>query len=297
MPVIEAQAVSKRFLLRHNASVELKVRFLGLLHPGEAAVDRGVLGAQETSRCASSAAKRSAWSAATGRARARFLKLIAGIHRPTSGRLLVARGARICSMIELGVGFHPELTGRENVFLSASIHGLSRAEIDRIYQAVVEYSGLEHFIDVPIKNYSSGMYMRLGFAIAANLDPDILLLDEIFAVGDADFQQRCIATVNSFMAQRQDDHLRLACAVRDPLDLPARVRARAGRTGLRRGRRGRASVLRGAAGRFAILMRERIEKVSPRGSRRRSRQGITRRLPGVVSTAPGPAPTITGHRE
>jgi ABC-type polysaccharide/polyol phosphate transport system ATPase subunit len=104
-------------------------------------------------------------------------------------------------MIELGVGFHPELTGRENVFLSASIYGLTRQKIEAIYDAVVEYSGLEHFIDVPIKNYSSGMYMRLGFAIAANLDPEILLLDEIFAVGDADFQQRCTATVNRFMAE------------------------------------------------------------------------------------------------
>jgi SAM-dependent methyltransferase len=113
--------------------------------------------------------------------------------------MLVARGARISSMIELGVGFHPELTGRENVVLNASIHGLTRAAIDEIYDAVVEYSGLEHFIDVPIKNYSSGMHMRLGFAIAANLDPDILLLDEIFAVGDADFQQRCMATVKRFL--------------------------------------------------------------------------------------------------
>ncbi len=104
-------------------------------------------------------------------------------------------------MIELGVGFHPELTGRENVFLSASIHGLTGAEIHRIYDAIVEYSGLEHFIDVPIKNYSSGMYMRLGFAIAANLNPDILLLDEIFAVGDADFQLRCAATIKQFIAE------------------------------------------------------------------------------------------------
>jgi ABC-type polysaccharide/polyol phosphate transport system ATPase subunit len=104
-------------------------------------------------------------------------------------------------MIELGVGFHPELTGRENVFLSAAIHGLTRAEIERMYDAIVEYSGLEHFIDVPIKNYSSGMHMRLGFAIAANLDPDILLLDEIFAVGDADFQQRCVETIKGFQRQ------------------------------------------------------------------------------------------------
>jgi ABC-type polysaccharide/polyol phosphate transport system ATPase subunit/SAM-dependent methyltransferase len=198
VPVIDAQAVSKRFLLRHNASGELKVRFLGLVHPERRQsieefwalkrislrIDRGeaigVIGRN-------------------GSGKSTFLKLVAAIHRPTSGRILVARGARISSMIELGVGFHPELTGRENVFLNAAIHGLTRAEIETIYGRVVDYSGLEHFIDVPIKNYSSGMYMRLGFAIAANLDPDILLLDEIFAVGDADFQQRCIDTLKRFM--------------------------------------------------------------------------------------------------
>ena len=108
-------------------------------------------------------------------------------------------------MIELGVGFHPELTGRENVFLNA-VDSRPDARRDRARSTtrVVEYSGLEHFIDVPIKNYSSGMHMRLGFAIAANLDPDILLLDEIFAVGDADFQQRCIETVNRFIDAGQD---------------------------------------------------------------------------------------------
>ena len=163
-----------------------------------------------------------------GSGKSTFLKLVAGIHRPTSGRLLVARGARIASMIELGVGFHPELTGRENVFLNAAIHGLSRSEIEAIYGAIVEYSGLEHFIDVPIKNYSSGMHMRLGFAIAANLDPDILLLDEIFAVGDADFQQRCIATVQQVPRAGQDHHVRVARAGGGARDLPAGLRARAG---------------------------------------------------------------------
>ena len=87
------------------------------------------------------------------------------------------------------------------MFLNAAIHGLSGPETEAIYHDIVSYSGLEHFIDVPIKNYSSGMYMRLGFAIAANLEPDILLLDEIFAVGDADFQQRCVDTVKGFMEQ------------------------------------------------------------------------------------------------
>jgi ABC-type polysaccharide/polyol phosphate transport system ATPase subunit len=200
MPVIEAQSVSKQFLLRHNASAELKVRFLGLLHPDrrqsveEFWALKGVSIRIEHGEVLGLIGR-------NGSGKSTLLKLIAGIHRPTSGRLLVARSARIASMIELGVGFHPELTGRENVFLSASIHGMTRQEIERIYQAVVDYSGLEHFIDVPIKNYSSGMYMRLGFAIAANLNPDILLLDEIFAVGDADFQQRCIATVQRFMAE------------------------------------------------------------------------------------------------
>jgi ABC-type polysaccharide/polyol phosphate transport system ATPase subunit len=199
VPVIEAQGVSKQFQLRHNVSVELKVRFLGFLHPQKRQsieefwalknvslrIDRG---------------EAVGLVGRNGSGKSTFLKLIAAIHRPTSGRLLVARGARIGSMIELGVGFHPELTGRENVFLSAAIHGLTRDQIEGIYDSVVEYSGLEHFIDVPIKNYSSGMHMRLGFAIAANLDPDILLLDEIFAVGDADFQQRCNATLNRFLA-------------------------------------------------------------------------------------------------
>jgi ABC-2 type transport system ATP-binding protein/lipopolysaccharide transport system ATP-binding protein len=196
--VISAQALSKQFLLRHNASVELKVRFLGLLDPRR----RESIEQFWALRNVSLAIRRGEAVGLVGRngsGKSTLLKLIAGIHRPTSGILRVARGARISSMIELGVGFHPELTGRENVFLNASIHGLSRAQIEDIYAKVVEYSGLAHFIDVPIKNYSSGMHMRLGFAIAANLDPDILLLDEIFAVGDADFQQRCVGTVRRFL--------------------------------------------------------------------------------------------------
>ena len=200
MSVIEAQEVSKRFFLRHNASSELKVRFLGLLHRSKRQSVEEFWAVKNVSLTIN----RGDVVGLVGRngsGKSTFLKLIAGIHRPTGGRMLVARGARIASMIELGVGFHPELTGRENVFLNASIQGLTIPAIERIYPAVAEYSGLEHFMDVPIKNYSSGMHMRLGFAIAANLDPDILLLDEIFAVGDIVFQEKCVATVRQFMKE------------------------------------------------------------------------------------------------
>jgi ABC-2 type transport system ATP-binding protein len=197
--VVEAHDVSKRFLLHHEA-VELKVRFLNLLRRNRRQSVEEFWALRNVSMRVDHG-ESIGLVGRNGSGKSTFLKLVAGIHRPTSGRMLVARGVRIASMIELGVGFHAEMTGRENVFLNAAIHGLSNSEIQSIYSAIVEYSGLEHFIDVPIKNYSSGMYMRLGFAIAANLDPDILLLDEIFAVGDADFQQRCIATVNKFLEQ------------------------------------------------------------------------------------------------
>ena len=198
MPVIRAESVSKRFLLRHNAARDLKVRLLGLLHPTRRQTVEEFWALKGVSLSIDHG-ESVGLIGRNGSGKSTLLKLIAATHRPTSGQLLVSRGARISSMIELGVGFHPELTGRENVFLSASIHGLTHQEIENIYRAVVDYSGLEHFIDVPIKNYSSGMYMRLGFAIAANLNPDILLLDEIFAVGDADFQQRCTSTVKQFV--------------------------------------------------------------------------------------------------
>ena len=198
MPVIDAQSVSKRFLLKHNASVELKVRFLGMLHKESRQSIEEFWAIKDVSLSIDHG-ESVGLVGRNGSGKSTFLKLIAAIHRPTSGRMLVARQSRISSMIELGVGFHPELTGRENVFLNAAIHGLEKSEIERIYDAVVEYSGLGHFIDIPIKGYSSGMHMRLGFAISANLDPDILLLDEIFAVGDADFQQRCTGTIRRFM--------------------------------------------------------------------------------------------------
>lgn len=197
-PVIEARELSKQFVLRHNAG-ELKVRALGML--GSAArASREAFWALRNVSIRIGDGESLALVGRNGSGKSTFLKLVAGIHRPTGGQLLVRRGVHIASMIELGTGFHPELTGQENVLLNASIHGLSRAEALGMYDAVVAYSGLQHFMDVPIKTYSSGMHMRLGFAIAANLNPDILLLDEIFAVGDEEFQRQCMATVQGFLA-------------------------------------------------------------------------------------------------
>lgn len=119
-----------------------------------------------------------------------LLRMMAGIHFPTTGT--VATKGRISALLELGAGFHPELTGRENVYLNASILGLSRKQTDVIFDRIVDFSGLAAFIDSPVKHYSSGMYVRLGFSVAVHVDPQILLVDEVIAVGDEDFQRRCL---------------------------------------------------------------------------------------------------------
>jgi len=199
-PILVAERVSKRFLLHHNRAYSLKARLLATvvpdlrprvedfwalrdidlrIHRGEAL---GLVGRN-------------------GSGKSTLLKTLAGLHRPTTGRVLVRRGVKIGTMIELGVGFHPELSGRENVYLSASVYGLTKSEVDRIYDAVVDYSEIGNFIDEPIKNYSSGMMMRLAFALAIHIDAEVLLLDEIFAVGDEGFQQKCRRTMQTFIEQ------------------------------------------------------------------------------------------------
>lgn len=125
-----------------------------------------------------------------GAGKSTVLKLAARVLEPTAGRVEV-RG-RVAALLELGVGFHPELTGRENVFLNGAFLGLSRREMARRLEAIVAFAELEDFIDVPVKHYSSGMYVRLAFAVAAHLDPEILLVDEVLAVGDAAFQRKCL---------------------------------------------------------------------------------------------------------
>jgi lipopolysaccharide transport system ATP-binding protein len=125
-----------------------------------------------------------------GAGKSTLLKLLARITLPTEGRIELH--GRIASLLEVGTGFHPELTGRENVYLNGAILGLSRDEIERRYEAIVEFSGVGAFIDTPVKRYSSGMFVRLGFAVAAHLDAEIMLVDEVLAVGDAAFQRKCM---------------------------------------------------------------------------------------------------------
>jgi ABC-type polysaccharide/polyol phosphate transport system ATPase subunit len=131
-----------------------------------------------------------------GSGKSTLLRLIAGIIKPTAGRVEV--GGRVGSLLELGAGFHPDFSGRENVFLNGAIYGLKRAQIRERFDEIVAFAELERAIDRPVRTYSSGMYMRLGFAIAAHLDADVLLLDEVFAVGDEAFQRKCFGKVFEF---------------------------------------------------------------------------------------------------
>jgi ABC-type polysaccharide/polyol phosphate transport system ATPase subunit len=124
-----------------------------------------------------------------GSGKSTLLKLITGIYRPTSGRITTE--GRIAALIELGAGFHPDMTGRENIRLNGAILGLSKKEITDATEEIIDFSGLREFIDDPVKHYSSGMYVRLGFSVAVNLKPDVLLVDEVLAVGDEEFQRKC----------------------------------------------------------------------------------------------------------
>lgn len=131
-----------------------------------------------------------------GSGKSTILKIIAGVFRPTAGRANI--NGRVAALIELAAGFHPDLTGRENIVINGLLLGLSRKEIAAREAQIIEFAELGDFIDSPVKQYSSGMFMRLGFAIASEVDPDILLMDEILAVGDASFQQKCLARVSEF---------------------------------------------------------------------------------------------------
>jgi len=194
-PAIQVSGVSKRFRLSHETYHSLKER---VVHFGRTMSSEDfwalrdidvTIGQGETYGLLGH----------NGSGKSTLLKLIGGILAPTAGEIRVA--GRIAALLELGAGFHPELTGRENVYLNGSILGLSRREIDKRFDAIVGFAELEQFIDMQVRNYSSGMYVRLGFAVAVNVDPDILLVDEVLAVGDESFQRKCLERVRQFQKE------------------------------------------------------------------------------------------------
>jgi len=196
---IDIVNVSKAFSIRHNRSNSLKSSFVGIFHPRyQERVEE--FWALRDINLEIQPGESFGIIGRNGSGKSTLLRIIAGIYSPSSGEIRMPKNIRVGAMIELGVGFHPELTGRENIFLGASIHGLCRKEIEALYPAIVEFAELEDFMDTAIKNYSSGMHARLGFALAVNLNPDLFIIDEVLSVGDEAFQQKCIKQIEAFQA-------------------------------------------------------------------------------------------------
>lgn len=192
-PAIEVRGVSKRFRINRDRQTSLKERLVHLGRPKRGHTDFWALRDIDLDVMPGETV---GLLGHNGSGKSTLLKCVGGILTPTTGEIRV-RG-RVASLLELGAGFHPDLTGRENVYLNASILGLSRRDVDRRFDDIVAFAELESFIDEQVKHYSSGMYIRLGFAVAINVEPDVLLVDEVLAVGDEAFQQKCLARVREF---------------------------------------------------------------------------------------------------
>jgi len=190
-PVIAVHDVSKRFVIRKEKSLKERV-----VNFGRSNLHKEDFWALRDVSLEIDAGTTVGLIGPNGSGKSTLLKTIGGILQPTTGSVDL-RG-RLAALLELGAGFHPDLTGRENVYLNASILGLSRQETDRYFDAIVDFSGIERFIDTQVKFYSSGMYVRLAFAVAVHVDPDILLVDEVLAVGDEPFQRKCMDRIRQF---------------------------------------------------------------------------------------------------
>jgi lipopolysaccharide transport system ATP-binding protein len=191
-PIIEIESVSKKYNISRNValyrtlresltsfvSLKNRIEFWALrditfnMEPGET---MGIIGEN-------------------GAGKTTLLKILSKITKPTSGRGIIH--GRVASLLEVGTGFHPELTGRENIYLNGVILGLKKKEIDRNFERIVEFAGVRNYLNTPVKHYSTGMWARLAFSVAAHLEPEILLIDEVLSVGDAEFQKKSLSKMN-----------------------------------------------------------------------------------------------------
>ena len=197
-PAVLVEHVRKEFILRHNRAMGLKTRFLALFHQSKRERREHFLALDDINLRVEQG-EALGLLGHNGSGKSTLLQIIAGILEPSQGQV-ITRG-RIAPLIQLGVGFHPELSGYENIFLNASLYGFRNHDTQKRVKDIIEFSELQHFIDTPLKNYSSGMQMRLGFSVAVHLQPDILLADEILAVGDQPFQEKCHAKIAELRTQ------------------------------------------------------------------------------------------------
>jgi ABC-2 type transport system ATP-binding protein len=192
--VVRVAGVSKRFVIRKDKSLKERIVNFGRgrKHRDDFWALRGV-------DLEITAGTTIGLVGANGSGKSTLLKVIGGILQPNDG--YVERRGRLAALLELGAGFHPDLTGRDNVYLNASILGMSKAQTAAVFDDIVEFAEIAEFIDTQVKFYSSGMYMRLAFAIAVHADPDLLLVDEVLAVGDEPFQKKCMTKIRSFQQE------------------------------------------------------------------------------------------------
>jgi ABC-2 type transport system ATP-binding protein len=192
---VDVRDVSKRFRLAHGQYKTVKER---LIHGGRRKSTEDFWALNEVSLTVKEG-ETVGILGRNGSGKSTLLKCICGVLQPTSGEVAV-RG-KLAGLLELGAGFQQDLTGRENIYLNGSLMGMSKRDVERVFDAIVDFSELEEFIDGPVKFYSSGMYVRLGFAVAVNMDPDVLVIDEVLAVGDERFQRKCIGRVKEFQRE------------------------------------------------------------------------------------------------
>jgi len=195
---VSVNGVTKEFILYHNRNYNLKEKLIGLVS-GQFREKKEHFRALDDVSIDVRQGEAVGLLGHNGSGKSTLLKLIAGILKPTTGTIAI--NGRIAPFIELGVGFNPQLTGEENIFLNGTLYGCTNQQLKALYDDIVEFSELGDFIDIPLKNYSSGMQMRLGFSIAVHLEPTILLADEVLAVGDVSFQEKCLDRIRLLRAK------------------------------------------------------------------------------------------------